>query len=106
MGNFKCKNCGQCCDGFPGYVWLAPDEIKKIASFLKIDEKTFLKKYTRQVHHRLSLIELLPNYACVFLKDKKCTIYPVRPTQCSTFPFWENNPAWWESVKKHCQGVS
>ena len=27
--------------------------------------------------------------ACVFLtKTKKCSIYPVRPLQCLTYPFW------------------
>ena len=25
---------------------------------------------------------------CIFLKDKLCTIYPVRPLQCSTYPWW------------------
>ena len=38
-------------------------------------------------------------YDCVFLKEdpergrKTCSIYPVRPLQCRTWPFWPENLA-------------
>ena len=37
-----------------------------------------------------------------------CTIYPVRPRQCRTFPFWPENlesPEAWEEATETCHGV-
>jgi len=33
----------------------------------------------------------IPKILTVFLKDKQCTVYPVRPAQCRTFPWWKEN---------------
>lgn len=106
MVNFKCTQCGKCCGGFPGYVWLSQDDIKKIATFLKISEKEFLKRYTRFCYGRYSLKELPQNYNCIFLQDGKCAIYELRPEQCRTFPFWQDTPSWWEWVKTICKGCN
>jgi Fe-S-cluster containining protein len=42
-------------------------------------------------------------------EGKRCVIYPVRPNQCRTWPFWGSNltslNAWNEAVKK-CGGVN
>jgi len=106
--HFKCLKCSKCCCGFPGYVWINEDEIEKISKFLKISKKPFLKKYTRYVSGLISLKENLINYDCCFLKNKKCIIYEVRPKQCKTFPFWENNLKdlnSWQALKKYCPGI-
>ena len=37
-----------------------------------------------------------------------CTVYPVRPRQCRTWPFWASNVASraaWERTKKSCPGA-
>jgi hypothetical protein len=106
---FKCKkNCDNCCSKSPGYVWISNEEQKKIASFLKISLNEFLKKYTRNVNGRVSLLENLINFDCVFLKDKKCSIYDARPIQCKTFPFWKGNllsKKSWDSLKEDCPGI-
>lgn len=105
---FSCTECGKCCYGFPGYVWLSPQEIIKIATFLQIDEQTFIKKFTKAVFRRLSLKEKGDNYACIFFQDGKCSIYPVRPKQCKTYPFWPEiveNEQTWEEEKKFCEGI-
>ena len=48
------------------------------------------------------------NNDCVFYDRKKgCTVYPVRPAQCRTWPFWESNvetPEDWERTKRVCPG--
>ena len=31
---FSCTQCGKCCSGAPGYVWVTKDEIEQIAAFL------------------------------------------------------------------------
>lgn len=79
-----------------------------MAAFLTLSIEDFSQKYIRIVHGRYSLKELLPHYDCVFFKEKMCTIYEVRPTQCKTYPFWPDhleNEASWEAVKKECEGI-
>jgi uncharacterized protein len=92
--HFECSQCGNCCSGVPGYVWVTPEEIEEIAAFLRMTIDQFGKKYLRKVHRDISLIEL-PNYDCVFLERTpdgiRCKIYSVRPRQCRTWPFWKMN---------------
>lgn len=103
---FTCQGCGGCCSGFPGYVWLSMAEIEKMAAFLHMSVEEFAKKYTRRVGDYISLIETAPNYDCIFFREKKCLIYPARPVQCCTYPFWEENM---ESKKTYealsCPGI-
>ena len=51
----------------------------------------FSARFVRQVGHRYSLVER-PGGDCIFW-DKKagCTVYPARPVQCQTWPFWPEN---------------
>src|SRR5262249_16944213 len=62
----------------------------------------------RIAERRRSLKEK-PNGDCVFYDRKAgCTIYPVRPAQCRTWPFWESNtatPADWKRTQKTCPGA-
>lgn len=105
---FKCSQCSNCCSGFPGFVWISQEEIEQIHKFLKISKNDFLKNYTRQVYGKISLIEDPINYDCCFLKNKKCTIYPIRPHQCKSYPFWESNLSdkkSWQGLKKQCPGI-
>jgi len=92
--HFECQQCGNCCSGVPGYVWVSDEEAQAIAGHLKLPIDEFAKKYLRKVGRKVSLIEL-PNYDCVFLtrsdKGVGCSIYPVRPMQCKTWPFWHYN---------------
>ena len=50
-----------------------------------------------------------PNGDCVFWdRAAGCTIYPVRPPQCRTWPFWESHlatPEAWEEVRQVCPGA-
>ena len=108
---FKCTECGQRCTGTSGYVWVTEEEVSAIASFLNLRVEQFTRKYIRQAGERLALVErkVAPEtYDCVFLKDKKCTIYPVRPKQCQTYPWWPENlssrEAWAEAAKG-CEGI-
>ena len=41
------------------------------------------------------------------IPEKGCTIYPVRPPQCRTWPFWDSNvatPEDWERTRGVCPG--
>ncbi len=96
---FTCTQCGNCCTGPTGYVWLNPAEIQAFADHFKLLPHEFLSKYARKLDGRWSLNETPRDgkFDCVFLKaDPKtggrgCSVYPVRPSQCRTWPFWPDN---------------
>ncbi len=106
-----CEACGgHCCTGESGYIWAKYDEIVNMAAFVNLSVEEFATMYLKKVKHRYSLVEkqLAPdNYACIFFDEKKerCTIYPVRPLQCRTFPFWEQFKQDEEEVRKECPGI-
>jgi Fe-S-cluster containining protein len=89
---FTCTQCGDCCSGAPGYVWVRQEDIERLAEWLKMDVDTFEKRYTRKVGIRRSLVEF-PDGDCVFFdsQKRKCSVYEARPMQCRTWPFWESN---------------
>jgi Fe-S-cluster containining protein len=105
--SFECTRCGACCTGAPGYVWVDAEEIARLAEHLHQTIEQFTKRYIRRVGDRFSLIER-PGGDCIFW-DKKagCTVYPARPVQCRTWPFWPENlesPEDWTRVKRVCPG--
>jgi uncharacterized protein len=108
---FECTGCGQCCTGSSGYVWLNEDEIVNIAAYLKISLDEFAQRFLRRIQGNYALLEnrkAYEIYDCVFLKNNKCEIYPVRPTQCKTFPWWPQHlesKEEWEAAAKYCEGI-
>jgi uncharacterized protein len=105
---FECTGCGQCCTGTPGYIWVNDEEIQNIAAFLKLSLEEFSNRYLRRVKGRLSLLELPKSFDCIFLKDKKCQIYSVRPIQCRTYPWWPQNlksEKDWREAARFCEGI-
>ena len=106
---FKCTGCGQCCTGAPGYVWVTEAEIAAMAKELKLDIEEFRTNYVRRVGDRDSLIEDPKTFDCVFLKDKKCQIYSIRPKQCQTFPWWPfhlQSEQQWNEAGRYCEGIN
>jgi len=112
---FECQNCGRCCAGpEEGYVWLDEREIAAIAGFLGMPEARMWEDYVRRVGRRLSLREQKPSHDCVFLSAdgqgrRTCIVYPVRPTQCRTWPYWPGNlrrPEDWAVAAARCRGVN
>jgi Fe-S-cluster containining protein len=52
-------------------------------------------------------LRIQPNGDCIFWNEG-CSIYPVRPRQCRTFPFWAENlrsPEAWAEVGLSCRGA-
>jgi len=106
---FSCLQCGACCTGPPGYVWLKPGEAAAVARHLGLAIEDFHVTYTRYTHREYSLIEK-PGGDCVFfVRDPvRCLIYPVRPVQCRTFPFWRENVRAresWARIAAGCPGM-
>jgi len=107
---FECTQCGNCCTGAPGYVWVNKEEIETLAGLLKLDVEEFEKRYVRRVGIRKSLVEF-PNGDCVFFhsESRTCQVYEGRPRQCRTWPFWNSNlagPEAWERAAEHCPGCN
>lgn len=107
---FECTECGKCCTGSPGYVWVTEEDIVQMAEALELSVKDFMRKYIRMKNSRYALIEMKnPPYDCIFLKDKKCQVYQARPKQCRTFPWWQHNlnsKESWDAAAKECEGIS
>lgn len=106
---FECTQCGDCCTGAPGYVWVTNDEIAAIAAVvMPEDPEKFEELYVRKVGVRKSLKEF-PNGDCVFFDTEKrnCSVYTARPKQCKTWPFWDSNlrtPETWKQTCEACPG--
>jgi Fe-S-cluster containining protein len=104
---FECTQCGKCCTGEPGFVWVNDEEIEAIAIQLSQSVEEVTGLYTRIAQGRRTLRER-SNGDCVFYDSEKgCTIYEIRPQQCRTWPFWESNlktPKDWERTKQVCPG--
>lgn len=112
---FECARCGGCCAGpAEGYVWVEPQGIEAIAAFLKIDAIEVRRRYVRDVDGRLSLVEQPQTKDCIFLSFdgdnlSRCAIYPVRPAQCRSWPFWPGNlydPQQWGRAGQKCRGIN
>ncbi|KAF0685096.1 Aste57867_22970 [Aphanomyces stellatus] len=107
---FRCTGCGKCCTGKGGKVRVNEREVETIADYLSISTKEF-----RQNHLRRHAGEVFPTLQqtpddsqCIFLEGKKCSIYPVRPTQCRTYPFWPQqliSKYDWTLASKECEGI-
>ncbi len=87
----------------------------RIVQYLGIPVEQFVDEYLKQVGKRLSLREKSKkeNYDCIFLErtfdGAKCKIYPVRPKQCRTWPFWKMNIETvddWLQANKRCPGIN
>lgn len=128
--DFTCTECGNCCGGAPGYVWLDRDDIVRIARFLKITPEEMVERHCRKVGSRWSLNEGKgpgSDWDCVFLREEKvarrhpetgdeivlarryCSVYEVRPLQCRTWPFWRENLTSrrvWDHAAERCQGMN
>ena len=106
---FECTQCGECCTGEPGYVWVTDEEIAAMAAVLDVDVEQFEANYIRRIGPDKSLKER-PGGDCVLLgKDsRRCQVYAGRPIQCRTWPFWDStlqSPADWKETCEVCPGA-
>jgi Fe-S-cluster containining protein len=112
--HFECQQCGGCCSGpGAGYIWVTRREIELIADFLKMPTGQLRREYLRRVGLRTTITEKPPTRDCMFLQQqngqRKCAIYPVRPNQCRTWPFWPSNlrsQNAWNQAAQRCPGIN
>ena len=106
--SFSCTQCGNCCTGAPGYVWLQEGDAERIAKHLSLPVEEVRLMHARKGHRGLTLREKNNGDCVYFEQGRGCTIYPVRPAQCRTWPFWESNLRSrknWDSIAEVCPGI-
>ncbi len=117
---FKCTQCSQCCYGGKyAYVRTNPKEIERIIDYMGIDSECFKNDYlVKLVDHgygirmKRNLSQTLTKKKghCILLnKEGKCSVYPVRPTQCRTYPFWPEiliSEDKWNKEGVRCEGIN
>ncbi len=84
----ECPDCcsGSCCqDG----VELSKEEIRQIVALSPKVNKPWFKKADKKCNPEpgFEYETILVNNTCIFQdKDKRCVVYPVRPSHCREFP--------------------
>tara|TARA_Y100000768_G_C23673914_1_gene539028 strand:- start:210 stop:677 length:468 start_codon:yes stop_codon:yes gene_type:complete len=108
---FECQGSGNCCvsRNSYGYVYLSEDDLKRFSKYFKISLKNFKDKYCHTTDGYIHLVEK-PEFEgnCIFLKEKKCSVYESRPSQCRTWPFWNENmntKVWNKDISINCPGI-
>ena len=106
--SFSCKRCGYCCSqhGRYNYLYVTEKDIRRLAAALNMSANEFKKKLTRLSDKKRVIV--FKNRICPFYDKRSCTVYNVRPGQCSSWPYWKENirrnkfnPA----LKRICPGV-
>ena len=112
--HFECQQCGNCCAGpGEGFIWITKPEIELLAEHLGLSVEKLREKYLTRLMTRTSIIEDPASRDCIFLSNingiRGCAVYPVRPNQCRTWPFWSSNltsPSAWNLAALKCPGVN
>jgi len=86
---FRCTQCGDCCR-WEGFVLLDDEDIKRLRNKENLSHIDFIAKFTRQIRidgkYKMALVDKKGSNECIYLKGNKCSVYDIRPKQCSEYP--------------------
>jgi Fe-S-cluster containining protein len=105
---FKCLDCGECCRGQDNSVVVFPFEIRAILAatglqWLHVVSPPEEGEWDREgCFHTLEWRLKKENNSCRFYQKGRCSIYPVRPMLCSTYPFYLDRG---ELMYSECRGL-
>jgi hypothetical protein len=104
---FECTGCHACCrGGHGGVVYATEREVARIAEHLGMTPTAFRRAHVEMLDGHETL-RLTAEGDCPLWKDG-CTVYPVRPRQCRTYPFWPEHlrsRRAWERESAACEGM-
>jgi Fe-S-cluster containining protein len=105
---FECQGEGKCCvtRGRYSYVYLSFSDRRRLATHFGLSTTEFTVRYTEKEDGRYQLKDA--DKDCPFFKNDRCEVYPARPWQCRTWPFWPENmnkTMWEREVVPYCPGV-
>jgi hypothetical protein len=85
---------------------MARADVQAASGHCRMSKGEFVDRYCERQGSWLQLVNRGSD--CVFLEDGRCAIYPVRPKQCATWPFWTENldfETWHTTVMSLCPGI-
>lgn len=106
---FQCQRSGNCCARPDGIVRVGPADVAAIAAHLGLSEVATRSRFVAPPGDRLK--DGLGS-RCIFLEEGRdgagCSIYPVRPEQCRTWPYWpelRDSPEELAEAMRMCPGI-
>ncbi len=105
---FECRGCGACCKvhGKYAYVYLTTADRRRLARHLGLSVRELIRTVCVRIDGHYYIGE--SKRKCRFLEGNRCSIYPGRPHQCRSWPFWPDNldgEAWMKNVRSVCPGA-
>jgi len=92
------------------YVFLKQQEAEKIRIHLQLSRSWFRRRYLERLKDGELVAASGAGSRCAFLDaNGRCKVYPVRPLQCRTYPFWPElvqRKSDWEREAKRCEGIN
>ena len=86
------------------------EEMRAMAAHLDLSLTVFKSQYeiTWDAEMKKWVIDAHPNGCPLLTRDKGCSVHPVKPMQCQTFPFWPEllaDEKAWDETKSYCPGM-
>ena len=107
--DFACERSGNCCARPESFVRVSDADVTAIGNFLGLSEQGVRSRYVQRGSD--TLVAGLGT-RCVFLEESPgaaaCTIYPVRPARCQSWPYWDElrgNSAMLAEAMRFCPGI-
>lgn len=89
---------------------MTESDLEQAAAYVGLSPEEFEVRHVTRYRHLLRLRKLPRGQDhCRFLTDEGCSIHPVKPTQCRTYPFWPSlveSRARWTIESKFCPGIN
>ncbi len=104
---FKCRMCGQCCEGVGGIV-VSPKDLERLSKYLHIQADACAERYCYEQYGKLKLRSNNEGFCVFFEQGKGCVVHEGKPAICRAWPFFRGNMVDPESLfmaKEYCPGI-